>query len=613
MKIFSKKTRNLLFIACICGISVGFVALLYFQIVLPNSYSYNAQFKANFTIEGDPKEITIDAMIYEPKHGTLENPSSNERPLVVLVHGFAMSKEFMRSIAIELALRGVTTISISMPGHGLTDPPFYYTNASPYCVMKAIDFMISENPNLHFSINQSRIGLIGHSMGAMTVIKAGFLDSRVNTTIAVAAPSGTTSLVLSSNSYGLSLGGDLRDWVDLTSPRNLFFVLGQIDEAVKDEDAQVIMTNATGLATVIPNNLYGDFQLGTARQYNFYPLMDHVTEMFDPRSVTDMLKWIANSFEINENIFLGNFGVSQSYLRPLFAIVAIICSFLLIMPLSSIIIDKFFPNRKNIVEIQITNNQNSTDNRKVEWKQILKQYSIFFIVLGLIPTIIGIFIPMNWSYGGTVIAEGSVPTFFICGLCGILFIIINSKARFLKTDLKIQLDVPQTLQQITHKNLKYIIYFALSYLMPLGLIIYFWSTALFYIGVAPYRISAFILTTLMLVPINISNAILLRKTIYPLLRIKWNVWKTRIFMPILNNLVIGVSVAIPLGILIGTPLYGGILFGIIFWMILVFVIMLLTDFPIAGWSFYLENSIYVQFLVPAIVFAIILNVFPIGA
>lgn len=613
MKIFSKKTRNLLFIACICGISVGFVALLYFQIVLPNSYSYNAQFKANFTIEGDPKEITIDAMIYEPKHGTLENPSSNEHPLVVLVHGFAMSKEFMRSIAIELALRGVTTISISMPGHGLTDPPFYYTNASPYCVMKAIDFMISENPNLHFSINQSRIGLIGHSMGAMTVIKAGFLDSRVNTTIAVAAPSGTTSLVLSSNSYGLSLGGDLRDWVDLTSPRNLFFVLGQIDEAVKDEDAQVIMTNATGLATVIPNNLYGDFQLGTARQYNFYPLMDHVTEMFDPRSVTDMLKWIANSFEINENIFLGNFGVSQSYLRPLFAIVAIICSFLLIMPLSSIIIDKFFPNRKNIVEIQITNNQNSTDNRKVEWKQILKQYSIFFIVLGLIPTIIGIFIPMNWSYGGTVIAEGSVPTFFICGLCGILFIIINSKARFLKTDLKIQLDVPQTMQQITHKNLKYIIYFALSYLMPLGLIIYFWSTALFYIGVAPYRISAFILTTLMLVPINISNAILLRKTIYSLLRIKWNVWKTRIFMPILNNLVIGVSVAIPLGILIGTPLYGGILFGIIFWMILVFVIMLLTDFPIAGWSFYLENSIYVQFLVPAIVFAIILNVFPIGA
>lgn len=613
MKLFTKKTRNLLFIACICGITIGFVGLMYFQLILPNSYHYNAQFKASFDINGDPKEITVDSMIYEPKHGTLENPSSDERPLVVLVHGFAMSKEFMRSIAIELALRGVTTISISMPGHGLTDPPFYYTNASPYCVIKAIDFMISENPNLHYAINQSRIGLIGHSMGAMTVIKAGYLDQRVNTTIAVAAPSGTSSLILSGNSYGLSLGGDLRDWVDLSSPRNLFFVLGEIDEAVKDEDAQAVMTNATGLTSVTSGVLYGDFQSGTARQYNLYPLMDHATEMFDPRSVTDMLKWIAKSFEIDESEFLGEIGVTQAYLRPLFAIVAILCSFLLILPLSSIILNKLFPNRQNIVETQIKEDLQTNDKRKIDWKQIIKHYCYFIAFVGLIPTLIGLLIPLNWSYGGTVIAEGSVPTIFICGICGILLIIINSKIKIINIDLKFGWSAPQTQQPIAHKSLKYLIYFAISYLMPLGLVVYFWSTALFFIGIAPYRLVPFTLTMLMLIPLNISNALILRRKIYPLLRAKWNVWTTRIFMPILNNLVVGISIAIPLSILIGTPIYGGFLFSFIFWTLLIFIIMILTDFPIAGWSYYMENSVFVQFIVPAILFAIILNVFPIGA
>jgi hypothetical protein len=83
-------------------------------------------------------------------------------------------------------------------------------------------------------------------------------------------------------------------------------------------------------------------------------------------------------------------------------------------------------------------------------------------------------------------------------------------------------------------------------------------------------------------------------------------------MPVINNLIVGISVGFSLGILIGTPIFGGNLFGIIFWTILVFVVMCLTDFPISGWSFYMEGSILIQLIAPALIFSIILNVFPIA-
>jgi pimeloyl-ACP methyl ester carboxylesterase len=612
MKIFTKKIRKLLLILCICGMALGFASLIFFQRILPDSYVYNAQFEVNVDIEDVSKDITVDSVIYEPKHGTLDNPTSNERPLVVLIHGFAMSKEFMLSMAIELALRGVTSISISMPGHGLTDPPFYYTNASPYCVMGAIDFMISGNPQLNYPINESSIGVIGHSMGAMTAIKAGFLDSRINTTIAVAPPSGTTSLVLSDNSYGVSLGGDMRDWVDLTMPRNLLLVLGQLDEAVRDADAQAIMTNATGLTEVTPGTFYGDFNDGTARQYNSYSWMDHILECFDPRSVSDMMNWIADSFELDGSVFNGNLGVAPAYIRPILVVIGIVCSFLLIMPLSSYLSEKYFPGAKKSVESSLRNETDLT-KKKIDWKKICKIYGSFFVFVGIIPTLIGQIVPINWAYGGTVIAEGSVPTIFIAGLFGILWILLNSKFKFLEVNMESIWKMPQTTDHVSKIKQKYILYFAISVLIPIVLVVFLWSSALFYISVAPYRIVPFILTILMLIPLNVSVSILLRRTIYPILRCNWAKWKTRIVLPIINNAVVGLSLGLVLALTVGTPLFGGFLFGYIFWILIIFGVLCLADFPIAGWSYYMEGSIYIQILAPAILFAIILNVFPIGA
>ncbi|MHA1869514.1 MAG: alpha/beta hydrolase family protein, partial [Promethearchaeota archaeon] len=307
-----KKVRNILAIILIALSVISVWSLFYFNNVLPNAEIYDVKFKVN---SGNPEQpsLYIDARVYEPRIG-MAGKTDEPRPLVVLVHGYAMSKEFMYSFSIELARRGVSSISFSMPGHGFSGSPYYFTNVSTRAVSEAINFMLN---NSKFPIDTARLGVIGHSMGAMTAIKAGYLDHRLCFTIALAAPSGETRLLISSPEFNLNfLNESIPSYTNLTYPRNLYFILGKNDEFVKDIDARLIMSKAIGISAdeIQINQVYNEnFTAGTSRKYSLYPLMDHLTESISPRSVGDALDWVARSFQIDPNNFNKNIRIVSLY------------------------------------------------------------------------------------------------------------------------------------------------------------------------------------------------------------------------------------------------------------------------------------------------------------
>ncbi|MBD3350150.1 MAG: alpha/beta fold hydrolase [Candidatus Lokiarchaeota archaeon] len=617
MKLFTYKSRKILLIILFSGIFLGFFSIIYFHYILPNSYHYNTSFETEVTIDGTVTSFSIDGMVYEPKKGLLTDQDSEKRPLAVLIHGFAMSKEFMRSIGIELARRGITSISISMPGHGFSDAPYYFTNVSTQAAIDAIDYMMSENSRLHYNIDESKIGLIGHSMGAMTVIKAGFLDSRVNYTIAIAPPSGTSDFLAENDNYELSFGGDMREWVDLTKPSNLLLIRGEWDEAVYELDAQRIMQNATGESSIEPGILYGDFSSGTARQYNRYPFMDHATESFDPRSVTDMMKWIASSYNLSSEEFNGDLNVYPAMIRPLLFLISIVSAFLLFMPLSSYLAEKLLKKTPSQVENEILclgeQSKTKTDKQsnRDDLKKILKILGIYFLFVTVIPSIIGQFISFHWTISNSMIADAAVPVFFISGLSALLILLIDSKTNKLKLDLKKSLK-----EGIYHgftRNAKYILYLFITLIFSIGLVVLFWTLGLFNMAIPPYNLFAWILCILMIVPISFINDLLLRREIYKIMRKRTTKWKARLITPIVITLTTAFCLSITLAVTVGAPILEGILLSFIFWFFIVFLSLFIIDFPFASWSFYAEGTIYASTLIPPLFLSFIIFIFPIAS
>ncbi|MHA1340207.1 MAG: alpha/beta hydrolase family protein [Promethearchaeota archaeon] len=628
-----------LFIGSIICISMGIASIIYFNYIYADSYYYEVHYEINRDVDGLPMSYTIDGFVYEPKHGILSNSSSEYRGLCVLVHGFAMSKEFMRSISLELARRGITTISISMPGHGFSDPPFMFANISPYAAIGAVDFMLNQNTNLHYKINESQIGIIGHSMGAMTAIKAGFLDSRFQYTVAMAAPSGESNLLQNGEQFKVTLGGSMRQWVNLTMPKNLFFVLGAMDEAVYPIDAEVIMENATGIKNIQPGILYNEnFISGTSRKYNLYPLMDHATEVYDPRSVGDVIDWVALSLGYNPEEFSGNLNVFGAIIRPLMALIGVIGSLVLYMPLS-IYLRNIFIDIDSLKEIVKTESENLKEINFGK-KNIIFAICSFITFGGIIPTLIGNILPNYWYIGGSIVADTVVPILLISGICLLFLLLIfnlignkdNDKGKDKGKDkdkaeckltnafkLEDLARIPNIRKEfasnkiLKNKYVCFLAYTSLSYIPGVLLAVLIWSIGLFTLFIPPFKSLSFALCYLSLIPFCIGYTFIIRKPLYLYLRNKLKLWWSRILTPILSAIVASLTTSLAVTFTIGSPLTLDPLTTFGFWFLILFMMFLVSEIIWSCWAEYISKDLVGQIIMPIVLFCLVIHVFPVSA
>ncbi len=125
----------------------------------------------------DPDVQTTSANLFYPKDYDL----AKQYPVVIIVHGFEVTKTTDLRLPTELAKRNIFALAIDLSGHGHTSGrlgPYFWKHA-----IGAVDYIYSR-PDI---FNLSAVGMCGHSLGGWTTFlamgyEAGRLD-RLNASV----------------------------------------------------------------------------------------------------------------------------------------------------------------------------------------------------------------------------------------------------------------------------------------------------------------------------------------------------------------------------------------------------------------------------------------------
>lgn len=125
----------------------------------------------------DARGATIDADLYYPA-GTSDE---NKLPAILVAHGAGVGNGVLKGFAEELARRGFVVLNVNAYGMGLSEAPLsdesgigaevYQRLGTPHGMLDALDFVRSLN-----FVDQTRIGMVGHSLGSIRICYAAMED-----------------------------------------------------------------------------------------------------------------------------------------------------------------------------------------------------------------------------------------------------------------------------------------------------------------------------------------------------------------------------------------------------------------------------------------------------
>lgn len=255
--------------------------------------------RVSFLSEND--KITIMGNLYLPE----DFNSTKSYPAVVLVHGINDGPERFHHMAVEFVRRNFIALAVSLRGHDGSGGMCSLSAYEPWDIMGAADYLLS-----HYNI--SNLGLVGHSLGGMSAIRAAYNDSRFNATVVMGPPVSIDMLIsrfltdtnfIQEYEWMLSLHINFSDpydryirspihWVNRTRPKNFFYVLGGEDTAATPEEALLLIANATGNVSVQVNIPYGNFETSNRTLLKIYPGIDHGSEPTTPEIILDTVLWM---------------------------------------------------------------------------------------------------------------------------------------------------------------------------------------------------------------------------------------------------------------------------------------------------------------------------------
>ncbi|ACK72748.1 protein of unknown function DUF1400 [Gloeothece citriformis PCC 7424] len=149
-----------------------------FSPVDPKSPGPETVYKETFILRDKSRKRTIPADIYYS--------FNTKGPLVVMSHGFAADRRFLKYLAYHLASYGLTVVSVEHPGsniHSLVKFPqgmklneilpaseFIERPKDISFVLDELEKINQENSYFHDKFNTRQVSLIGHSFGGYTVL-----------------------------------------------------------------------------------------------------------------------------------------------------------------------------------------------------------------------------------------------------------------------------------------------------------------------------------------------------------------------------------------------------------------------------------------------------------
>ena len=196
-------------------------------------------------------------------------------PAVVIAHGFAGSRQLMRSFAVTLARAGYVALPFDFRGHGRNPQPMTGDITSEAGAttallreLRAVIAFARSHP-----ATDGRVAVLGHSMASDIVVRAGVADRDIAATVAVSM---------------------FTDEATATLPRNLLAISGEWEAGLRDKALEVV-----GLATDAPARegvTYGDPSAGTARRAEVAANVEHVGVLYSPDSLRAARDWLDASF-----------------------------------------------------------------------------------------------------------------------------------------------------------------------------------------------------------------------------------------------------------------------------------------------------------------------------
>ncbi len=217
---------------------------------------------------------------------TLYSGPGEHRPLIIVSHGFAGSRQLMQAISLTLARAGYDALAFDFEGHGRNPMPMRGD-------IKSIDGttrrLIDETKRviaagLKATGWQGSVGLIGHSMASDIVIRTAIENKGIGPVIAISMYS---------------------EAVTAAEPKKLLMISGQFETrllAVALERLKMIAPGAQAGETVE--------NAGVTRRAAVAPYAEHVGVLFSNTTLDEIRNWLDLYYDRksspSENALIGN-------------------------------------------------------------------------------------------------------------------------------------------------------------------------------------------------------------------------------------------------------------------------------------------------------------------
>jgi hypothetical protein len=193
-------------------------------------------------------------------------------PLVVIVHGFAGSRQLMAAWQLTLAQAGYVTASFDLEGHGRNPVPM---SGDVTAIDGTTQLLMDEigrvtDAALSTTGAPPRVALLGHSMASDIVVRQGLRDSRVEAIV------------------GISLFSQA---VTQDAPTNLLIINGAFEGMLRQAALAVMAPLGVGEGATV-----GTPGEGFARRAVSSPFVEHVGVLYAPTGLREARAWLDQSF-----------------------------------------------------------------------------------------------------------------------------------------------------------------------------------------------------------------------------------------------------------------------------------------------------------------------------
>ena len=450
------------------------------------SVSYKKYDRVQFRSAG----ATLYANLYYPSKSL---SFQEKRPLIIYCHGIGSKRDFDLRVPIEFTKRGYYLAALDYQGHGESggninniDEPTNTPALAQDCTKLLEKLKIL---SFYSNVNESQIGLVGHSLGGMVVLMNQALNPDFKVTVAWAPLVNFTP-----PRFGLKWQGYEEfipvNLLNSTNSENLL-IISHVKDEILDYTENALKAQELTNCTLI--NITK-------------PLIGGAHQLFSDKVLKESIKWFElnffNSTSINGPItitFMWNYVLIFLNLGLLIAIIFLLVSYSA----------KFFQLRPKSNNVSLENDEKSLPKRKKIKKKIIRYVKITQIVLYS-----SLFI-INWLIFSRLF--GLIGIFYASLVFSGLFIVFKfiiyiirlrrQEIRFNKQHLKNIIKQEFNLSVFVYATICawyfLIVYLLFSFYYPFA---FMWPSSLTNIFI-----------TLAIFPIYFSIEILFRKILYPLL------------------------------------------------------------------------------------------------